>query len=582
MNRSVAEARAAQKPLAVVVSDEDMGGNIIAEGGGGAVVSAVDDAASAAGVRPGMRVSEAMARSASLSFAQVSPHEIVAVLGVVAEVAMSFGAIVEVDGWGTRCSPGVGSPGVGSPGVGGPGVASTLDTAWVDITGAAHLFGGESALRDELESRVRALGYRADVAIADGPFFAQALARFAGMHADVPRIAAPGEGKRAIERLPVAALGLGMDCVAFFARLGVLSLSDMMKIDRAQLTARITGFVHPPRQVNEVLGWLEGKDPRPLIAYEPPDVLVDQVSFEDGVETAPQLVFAIRGMVSRLSARLLGRRQAANRIDIVIHYDRTMFRLRSGEADNTIESFGGSVAAEANVALWFDLPAPLSHTDDVFRAVKAKVEGLVLAAPAVRIELSLSRIVRAPEIQLDLSRDVSVSPDALPALLSELAAEIGSERVGVLHVGDDHRPERRSLLLGIHEAAPRSESKKKQLPLFAREGLDPPEPTRVLPEPISLACTVEGGRRAAAFTTGSTLFVGREAFVVEAIEFDRRLDSVAWWTRKSASRDYLRVTMSHGHGQSAKQSHKGRESSAQAWVFVDRRSGEVFLQGWWE
>ncbi|NUP09064.1 MAG: hypothetical protein HOW73_23685 [Polyangiaceae bacterium] len=547
------EGKPTGRALAVVLSEQSE-----EAANGAALVGAVDDAAAALGVRPGMRVSEAMARSAAISFINLSPHDVEAALAAFAEVAMMFGPVVEVD-------------------------AASLDTIWIDVTGVAHLFGGEAVLREEIETRVAALRlsndgfpsrHRVEVAIADGPFYAQALARFVSKHPDLPRIAAPGEGKRAMRNLPVAALGLSSDCVAFFGRLGVLTISDLDRIDRAQLTSRLESFSVPSasgatRNIHEVLGWLDGRDARPLVPFQPSEVLVDRATFEDGVEMAPRLVFAVRGLVSRLSARLMGRRQATNRIEVVLAYDRSIFALRGG-------------TGEASSRLGFDLPAPLSHVDDLFRAVKAKVEGLELPAPVIRLEIHLSRIVRAPEVQLDLSRDVSVSPDALPALLSELSAEIGAERVGVLACADDHRPERRSALVGIHEAAarrPRRRSEGKQTSLFEEEAFhsEPAEPSRILPEPVLLTSAIEGGRRVPPFQPGQCLFIGKQAVVVDEIRFDRRLESVAWWTSKPSSRDYLRVRVRFGASEGT-----SKTSTADAWIYVERRTGSVFLHGWWE
>ena len=73
------------------------------------------------------------------------------------------------------------------------------------------------------------------------------------------------------------------------------------------------------------------------------------------------------------------------------------------------------------------------------------------------------------------------------------------------------------------------------------------------------------------------MFVGRTAFVVDTIRFDWRLDGVAWWSSSAASRDYLRVTLI-----APTSGARSRGCASDAWVYVDRRSGEVFLQGFWE
>ena len=48
----------------------------------------------------------------------------------------------------------------------------------LDMTGAAHLFGGERALLSDLGERLKAAGIPARLAIADTPAAAWALARF--------------------------------------------------------------------------------------------------------------------------------------------------------------------------------------------------------------------------------------------------------------------------------------------------------------------------------------------------------------------------------------------------------------------
>jgi len=216
----------------------------------------------------------------------------------------------------------------------------------------------------------------------------------------------------------------------------------------------------------------------------------------------------------------------------------------------------------------------------------------------------LSRVVRAPEIQLDLSRDVSVSPDALPALLSELSAEIGVERVGVLATVDDHRPEKRSQLVSPTQPI-RVENRKakiSQLALFdCLHELGPAEPARLLPRPVPLGLTVDGGRRLSALRPKTTLFIGKDVFTIQSVRFDRRIDGVAWWSKGVVYRDYLRVTLAAVQGAAvqgaavqgaavqgvavqgaAVQGAESNVASAEAWVFVDRHTGEAFLHGWWE
>ena len=53
------------------------------------------------------------------------------------------------------------------------------DGALLDVTGAAHLFGGEAKLLDEIERRLATQGFAARAALAPTPEAAWALARYA-------------------------------------------------------------------------------------------------------------------------------------------------------------------------------------------------------------------------------------------------------------------------------------------------------------------------------------------------------------------------------------------------------------------
>ena len=53
------------------------------------------------------------------------------------------------------------------------------DGLWLDVTGVAHLFGGEAALLADLEGRLARAGLTAQLALAETLGGAHALARFA-------------------------------------------------------------------------------------------------------------------------------------------------------------------------------------------------------------------------------------------------------------------------------------------------------------------------------------------------------------------------------------------------------------------
>ncbi|WP_437908159.1 DNA polymerase Y family protein [Sorangium sp. So ce327] len=562
-----------------------------------AVIDVVDDEARRYGVRPGQKVVEAAALVAHLAIHRVTFAEIDAALGRVAEVALGLGATASIQ-LGEQGAPRAGAARASraperavsearSPWGDGP-----YDTVWLDITGASHLVGGEEALLGELGERVAALGHRARLAIADGPRLAQALARF-GAHADggggaEAPIAPPGKGAQAIGPLPVQALPVEREVASFLVRLGVLRVEDLARLPRAQVAARLG-----PRTA-DVMELLAGRDPVPLLPFEVPRLLEEEVLFDEPIESAESLLFVLRGMTSRIASRLAARGEACGRLNVAIAYDRSIARLRLGEREDDgaaalLEDDGRGPSLRFHV----DMPVPLSDAGDLLRPLKARLERIELAAPAVGVHVIASRIARARRVQLDLSRDRSVDPDSLPALLAELSAEIGQERVGILEIADAHRPEARSRLVPASgeaamtraSAAARARAAADRGAAELAGGADAPalEPARLLAQPIPLGRV---GR-------GAIVAVDRHLYAIERLSFVMRIDAVEWWTPTPASRDYARAWLVSGSpsGKAAparlgelRPPRDGASASScgEAWIYVDRATGEAFLQGWCE
>jgi protein ImuB len=506
----------------------------LAEGEGGAafeppataVLDVVDDEARRYGVRPGQKVAEAAALVGRLSVHRVTHAELDAALGRVAEIALGLGTTAALRL--TETSSAERSLTGAAP----------FDTVWLDVTGAAHLVGGEEALLDELAARLAPLGHRVRAALADGPRLAQALARW-GTLAGCPAVAPAGQGAHALAPLPVAALPVEAETASFLVRLGVITVGDLARLPRASLAARLGA------RAAEVLELAAGRDAAPLVPYAPPRVLEEDARFEEGVEGAEALLFVLRAMTTRLGARLAARGEAASRLEVTIPLDRSIARLRG---------------VTERLAFHVELPAPLAEPNDLLRALKAKLERTELPAPAVGLALTIPQIAPARRVQLDLSRGTAVSPDVLPALLAELSAEIGAERVGVLEVVDALAPEQRSRLVPVSPGAKVARGLGLPCPLEITE------PTRLLPAAVGVGRITRGGVGA----------VDRQLYAFERVRFSMRLDGVAWWTLSPTSRDYVSAWLAAGAPGSP------GASCGEAWAYVDRATGEGFLQGWVE
>lgn len=538
----------AYTPIAVILDDETLPKKRT-DRPATPILAAVNRAAYACGVRAGHTVVEASAFAAKLHVLSVDVAHARRALETVGEVAFAFGATVHVE--------------IGASGWG--------DSVWVDVSGGAHLFGGEDALVVAMTERVSDLGLTAQVAIADGPRIADAIARF-GPHyrSGASRVAPPGGGRAALAKLPIRALrpmpsipggpvgALDDSILVLFARLGVFSVEDLLALPHAELTARLRYQDLSQGTRSDILSLGMGRDPMPLTPYHPAPELSEDVSFDDPIELAEPLLFVLRRLTSRLAARLAGRGQATNKVELELRYDPKIY--------------GREIAADRSPRDVFSvpLPAPLSTEVDLFRTLKSKVDGMEIAAPIVSLAVTISRIVDAPHVQLDLSRDEAVRPDALPALLAELSADIGDDHVGVLQIVDTHRPEARTRLVS---PAPRRTNPSDLAQAAGNE------PTRLFRVPIPLG----------SITVGATVFIGHAAFEIVRVAFDRRLDGIEWWLRDQGtlSRDYVNLWLAHSPPDPARLAHAQGGSTqsrsiTEGWAYVDRSTGEAFLHGLWE
>ncbi len=107
------------------------------------------------------------------------------------------------------------------------------DGLYLDITGCAHLFGGEKALLDDILARLFDQGFAAHAALASTPGTAWAIARYG-----TQGIVEPGGEAQAMAPLPMAALRLSAAVQAGLDRLGLREAGALFSAPRAPLAKR--------------------------------------------------------------------------------------------------------------------------------------------------------------------------------------------------------------------------------------------------------------------------------------------------------------------------------------------------------
>jgi protein ImuB len=194
----------------------------------------------------------------------------------------------------------------------------------IDITGAAHLHGGERALLADLCTRLAATGITARAAVADTHGAAHALARYQA----AARLVVPlGATEAALLPLPLASLRLPAETLEALRALGFISIGDLARQPRAPLVRRFG-----PSLINR-LDLAFGRVQAPIQPIRPPDLLAVEQNFVDPIASAEALTLHIGRLVERLCALLDTSSMGARRLDLLFHrVDGEVAAIRIGTA----------------------------------------------------------------------------------------------------------------------------------------------------------------------------------------------------------------------------------------------------------
>lgn len=246
---------------------------------------AADAAAIAAGVAPGMSLSDARAVCPQLDVREADPDA--------ADRERN-----RLTDWCSRFTPLVADGGTE------PGGAAGL---WLDITGCAHLFGGEEALLEQVQAAVSGLGFAARAALAATPGTAWALARFGDRSKPIHYLPMEADLAAALAPLPVVALRASPDQVADLARLGLKRIGELAATPRAALAHRFEADLL--RRLDQALG----RRAEPLSPALPEQAMSVRLAFPEPIGHADAIAAGLERLLSALRRRLeqggLGARQ---------------------------------------------------------------------------------------------------------------------------------------------------------------------------------------------------------------------------------------------------------------------------------
>ncbi len=473
--------------------------------------------ASKAGLRVDQPVRDAHAMCANLLTRLENPHVESAFLGVLHR-------------WAGKYSPWV--------------AQQKPDALVLDITGCAHLFGGEEPLAHELQQDCGDLGLSVRLGIADTLGAAWALARFSGRDgpphrsgdsidqearatraratkrrhwerggstpaprqplADTGRIAPPGKPHSTLSPLPVAALRLDPQTVEQLTRLGLRRIGDLLGQPRAALARRFgKGLL---LRLDQAMG----SAPEPIAPSAPPEHFSTRLSLPDPIGLESDLLAALDRMLPALCRRLESRGIGA----------RTL-RLEVFRTDQTMQWVTVSLAR------------PAQDPDRLRPLLAMKLPELeagfgidMIRLDAVRTEPLHSR-TRTGHLAAGAAVATRLMANtALDDLAGRLGARIGLEQITRRHPAASHLPEKTAQTLAAAWSEP------------ATHWPAPPTPRPLLiwrPEPVQAA---ETSAPPDSFRWRGRCFVTRAAVGPERIAPEWWFDDPDW---RTGLRDYWRM-----------------------------------------
>ncbi|WP_280752796.1 Y-family DNA polymerase [Rhizobium mongolense] len=194
------------------------------------------------------------------------------------------------------------------------------DGLFLDITGCAHLFGGERAMLKDILSRLFHMGFDVRGAISSSPGLSWAVSRFGGggvIEAD--------EMEHVLAPLPVAALRLEEGTIEALKKLGLKYIGDLLSAPRAPLARRFGAQLL--LRLDQALGVEEEpvSPRRPVASLSAERRLIEPIGTEEDI-------LAVTGQIAKSLKASLEARGAGGRVFelVLFRVDGRVFRISVG------------------------------------------------------------------------------------------------------------------------------------------------------------------------------------------------------------------------------------------------------------
>lgn len=436
----------------------------------------------------------------------------------------------------------------------------------IDLTGSAHLFGGEAAVLERVAEDCAELGLTLRAGIADTAGAAWGLARYGrstvaplrsgdaidqearatrsraakrrgwerggsaprpmtARGAGMAMIAPPGHLVEALRPLPLAALRLEPDVVDRLMRLGLRQVGDLMVLPRAALARRFG--METLRRLDQALGM----EPEPVSPARAPLHFAVRLTLPDPIGLRSDIEAALDRLLPTLCDKLQARGRGVRRL---------AFQAFRADGGVSVIEVGLARAAHTPDRIRPLLHLKLDQIDPGFGIDCLRLEAL--ATEALVPGQLRSALAPAPPGRSD--------SHALDDLVGRLSARLGDGAVTRLHPAESHVPSKGAQVLMAawsqpHDGPWPSPSAPRPLVMFRPEPVDAPD----------------GPDVPARFRWRRRDFALRMAVGPERLQAEWWLEDPDW---REGTRDYWRVEA---------------EGGDRLWLFYGR--GGAVTDGWY-
>ncbi|MEP6596845.1 MAG: DNA polymerase Y family protein [Ginsengibacter sp.] len=380
-----------------------------------------------------------------------------------------------------------------------PAVALDLpDGLMLDVTGCAHLWGGERQYLMDIFNRLKNFGYNIRIASADTIGTAWAIARFGQSEF----IIETGQQTAALLPLPPSALRLETETIERLEKLGLRQINNFINMPRSALHRRFGQYLL--KRLDQALGY-EEETIQPVHLIEP---YHERLPCMEPIVTATGIEIALQRLLDILCYRL---QQEEKGLRVAL--------FKSYRVDGKIEK------------IEIGTHRPSCNSKHLFKLFEIKISGI---EPALGIELFILEAVKVEElsaVQEKLWNDNGALNDTgLFELLDRIAGKLGANHIRC-YIPDEHYWPERSF-------KPSFSINEKLETLWK---VDRPRPLQMLPKPEPIEVTAPiPDYPPMLFRYKGKLHKITKADGPERIEPE-------WWLQEEQHRDYYYVEDEEGH-----------------------------------